>query len=421
MALLKTDKGKREGKRWVILAMVYTCQFAFAVIMQSVPPVLTFIIADLGISYTQAGLLMGIFALPGILISIPAGFLSDKYGPKYPGIISLALMIMGTTLSALSSSFPILIAGRLIAGVGALTIVVLLPQFLSQWFHQKDLGIAMGIYNTAVPLGSILSFNLLSGLALYFSWHSAFWVSAIISLLAFVFFLISYETAPLMKKQLKPEDAMSNRPGLPSTIPKRHGNEFIRSILSLGLPTWLVGLSWMWFNAGLLSFTTFTPDFLIQNSNFTPEYAGRIVSYIMLGVFILSPVTGILNDKYNWQKPFITSGNILAATTILIFAFLPSNAPLLIIIIGIGSGLVPPSIFSLPPTLVDMRKLGMAYGIISTLLNIGMLGGPLIVGLVREFTGSFVVCLFIVSIFLVLAAVSVQPLKPGQLKPGQNI
>ena len=76
--------------------MSYVCMLAFALVFQSIPPILNLIISDLNINYAQAGLLMSLFALPGIFIAIPSGMISDRFGMKKVGVASLILMIVGT-------------------------------------------------------------------------------------------------------------------------------------------------------------------------------------------------------------------------------------------------------------------------------------------------------------------------------------
>lgn len=144
---------KIENDRWVILGIAYLSILAFALIFQSLPPILPFIISDLHLNYTQSGLLMSLFALPGLFISLLGGFLSDRYGMKPLGAGCFLLMIGGTLLVALGKTLHILWLGRIIAGTGAFTLSVFLPKLISQWFKGRELGFAMGVYNTGVPLG----------------------------------------------------------------------------------------------------------------------------------------------------------------------------------------------------------------------------------------------------------------------------
>ena len=71
---------KPERYRWVILTIVYLSILAFALIFQSIPPILPFIMSELHLTYAQSGLLVSLFALPGPFISLLGGFLSDRYG-----------------------------------------------------------------------------------------------------------------------------------------------------------------------------------------------------------------------------------------------------------------------------------------------------------------------------------------------------
>ena len=80
-----------ESYRWVILYVVYLSVLAFALIFQSIPPILPLIISELHITYAQSGLLMGLFALPGLFISLLGGFLSDRYRMRPLGIVCFSL------------------------------------------------------------------------------------------------------------------------------------------------------------------------------------------------------------------------------------------------------------------------------------------------------------------------------------------
>jgi MFS family permease len=70
---------KPNGYRWVILIIVYLSILAFTFLLQSIPPILPLIISELKLLYAEAGLLMSLFALPGLFISLLGGFFSDRY------------------------------------------------------------------------------------------------------------------------------------------------------------------------------------------------------------------------------------------------------------------------------------------------------------------------------------------------------
>ena len=49
---------------------------------------------------------MSMYAIPGILVSIPAGLFADYYGYRRVGLLSLFVTILGTLSVAMTSVFP---------------------------------------------------------------------------------------------------------------------------------------------------------------------------------------------------------------------------------------------------------------------------------------------------------------------------
>ena len=183
-----------DSYRWVILVVVYLSILAFTLIFQSIPPILPFILSELHLTYAQAGLLMSLFALPGIFVSLLGGFLADRYGIRPLAIGCFFLMIGGTLLVGLGMNLQTLGLGRIIAGIGGLTLSVFLPKLLSQWFKERELGLAMGIFNTGVPLGSVLCFGLFGKLGNLWGWRTPVLLTGIYLFITFLLFLTLLST-----------------------------------------------------------------------------------------------------------------------------------------------------------------------------------------------------------------------------------
>lgn len=153
--------------------LLFICAFmlVFAIVFQGFPPLFSLIISDLDISHAQAGALMSLFALPGILISIPGGLLADVYGAKTVGTLALIITLVGSVIVVFSGSYSMLVLGRLISGIGALTVSIIAPQVLSKQFAKDKLGQVMGIFNMVMPLGTIITLNAFGLIASLSSWR----------------------------------------------------------------------------------------------------------------------------------------------------------------------------------------------------------------------------------------------------------
>jgi len=315
--------------------------FSFAVVFQSVPSLLSWIIAELQISHAQAGLLMSLFALPGTFIAIPAGALSERFGVKKIAIVSLFLMIVGTIVVGLSESFLTACVGRAVSGVGAITLSIVSSQLLSRWFLGGELGVSMGIFNTAMPLGTIISFNVLSVIGKSFGWRFPIFLTTLISVFVLLMFLLLFRE-PSQQVHLAKSGAAVGIRGLGSFM-------------------WLVGLAWLWFNAAFISFLTFASDFFV-GKGYEREFAGFMSSIVMMGALLISPLVGYALHRFGKEELFVGVGGVALA---ILFVFVPVTSfdiPMLIMI-AVTVAFTPPSIFSLPSEVLASENLGLGFGI----------------------------------------------------------
>jgi MFS family permease len=360
---------------------------AFALLFQSIPPILPLIAFDLHLTYAQSGLLMSLFALPGIFASFLGGFLSDRYRMKPLGLACLLIMVGGTLLVGWGRNLWIMWLGRIIGGIGGFTLSTLLPKLLSQWFKDKELGLAMGVFNTGVPLGAVISFGTFGKIGTLWGWRIPILLTGIYSFIAFILFL---RCCRLPTPQ---ETAGSGLPGTTQPLKK------------LGSPIWGVGLAWLWFNAGLISFSTFAPTFFLQHG-YTIEQSDLLIGIPFLGSLFLSTPIGYLIDQIKHQEWFIGIGGI--ALSILAFCFnLSSSFLVLIILISIFVAFFPAPTYSLPPEIMRPENVGMGFGIIASCSGIGIFIGPYLFGKARDLTGSDHWSFILISIFFLFSIISI--------------
>ena len=376
-----------EKYRWVILIIAYLSIFAFGLIFHSIPPVLPLIISDLHLTYAQSGLLMSLFALPGVFISLLGGFLSDRYEMKLLGMGCFLLMIGGTLLVGFGMNIYLLWLGRIIAGIGALTLSVLLPKLLSQWFKDRGLGLAMGIFNTGVPLGSVICFSLFGRMGSLWGWRIPILLTGIYSLITAIFF------SALYKLPSSPEMVNRKPPGI------------LKSLREMGSPIWWVGLSWLWFNAAFVSFATFAPNLFLQKG-YTLEQSDFLVGIPLLGSLFLSAPTGYLVDRFRQQEWFIGIGGIALSILTLSFNF-SSSFLLLVTFMGVFSASIPSPVYSLPPMILKLENIGLGFGVLSTCSSIGLFFSPYLVGKVKDLTDSYHWSFGLISFFYLLVMISV--------------
>ena len=73
-------------RRWIILAALFASRAAIGFQFQSIGSAANLLMADLGIGYSQVGMLLGAYMLPGVIVAFPAGLLGSRGREKMLGI-----------------------------------------------------------------------------------------------------------------------------------------------------------------------------------------------------------------------------------------------------------------------------------------------------------------------------------------------
>ena len=389
---------ERTRSRWTILVVAYLGMMSFGVAFHAVPPVLSLIIKELGLSHAQGGLLMSTFAFPGIVVGIIAGMLTDRYGIKTTGGTFLALMVLGTLLAAFSQSFGYLLLGRTLTGIGSMAIIVNLYRLVSQWFMGKELGLAMGIYSTAFPFATLLSFISFGYLGMTLTWRAPVWVSfgfAVFALLIFLLKCSEYEG-----------DGESER--APFSF---------RGMVGIGLPIWLLALSWTCFESVITCFLTFAPDYFL-GKGVSLAIASALPALVMPAGLILQPFVGWLLDRTEKKEYFIGAGGISIAVLMVVISGDYDSYLVPLILVGVFSALVPAPTFAFPPALVSPLYLGLAYGIIGSLSNVGRVIMPYLVGSARDYTGDYRTGFLMMAVLALGVTVSIAFVAIGRRREG---
>jgi NNP family nitrate/nitrite transporter-like MFS transporter len=355
---------------------------------QGIPPVLSLILKEFHLSYQQGGMLVSMFALPAIILSLPSGLLSDRYGTKSVAMAALGLMTAGSVVVATGESYPALIAGRIVTGVGAVMLLVVAPQGIGAAFPPQEMGRAMGIFNAAGPMGILVSFNGLPALAARFGWRSSMWACAVFYAALLVLLLFRYRV-PFAHVQ-----AVRFRRGLRRIWAERGS-----------LTLWLVGFAWAFFNGAVVALFSFCPVFLVSHG-FTLGAAGFFTSIVVITSAPFAPISGFIADRTRRKELLIVLGGVLTAVSQFL---IPSYMVFLVgfmMIIGACSVTIATPIYALATEAEGKERLGYAFGVLSMLNSAGSFVVPQLVGYSRDVTGSYGQGFAIMALVSLLVAAS---------------
>ncbi|MFQ5899684.1 MAG: CynX/NimT family MFS transporter [Candidatus Methylomirabilia bacterium] len=388
--------------RWTMLALIFFTRIWITFQFQSIPPVAPFLIDEFGLSYSQIGLLTGLFMLPGALIAVPGGMLGQRFADRRLVLCGLALMIVGGMTTAQSTGFVLAGVGRTVSGIGGVLLNIFLAKMVADWFAGKELSTAMGIMLTSWPVGIALALASLGALASASSWRVAIHATVIPSAIALALMLLLYRDPP------RPSEAPAGRGWRSLTLSRRD--------LTLSASA---GLAWSSLTASSIVFVSFAPGFLIAGGASIVQ-AGLLASLPIWVRMASVPLGGYVADRIGKRELLIVVGCLATALFMLLIPVVP--APVLwFVLIGIAGGASPSAIMSLVPQAVKPEHLATALGFFYTIFYLGVAVAQPLAGLTRDLSGNPAMPVLFAAALMVLPVValgicrSVQRRPPGQI------
>ena len=125
---------------WVVLVIVYLASVAGPLNQTKVPPLMPVLMDAFQLELGQAGWLMSVFALTGLVLALPAGVFLPRIGPKVMGLIATGCLALGAALGALSTGAGLFLVSRVIEGIGMGLIAVVAPAAIAMWFPSANRG-----------------------------------------------------------------------------------------------------------------------------------------------------------------------------------------------------------------------------------------------------------------------------------------
>lgn len=380
-----------QKKEFITLQIIFSISITAVMGLTTVSPAFPKIAAALNVTKEQIGLILTVFALPGIILTPIFGILADRFGRKKVLIPSLFLFSITGVMCAFARSFELLLLLRFIEGIGAASLGALNVTLIGDIFSGNRRVAVMG-YNASVLSIGTAGFPLIGGALANIEWYYPFFLPGfafIIGLLS-LFFLNNPE--PKLNTTLK--DYFSS---IKSILKEKK----VISLLIASLGSYIVLFG---------SFLTYIPFLVTRlNPSAKPFLIGIILSSMSVTTAILTLFLKYITKKINLIN-LLKIAYVLYAIALLSFPFINSYVALFIpaVIYGIAQG------FFLPVTqtlLAEWTVASNRAGFMSfnrMISQVGQAFGPLIMGLVFAgfgldtvfFAGSILSVLLFIQVFI---------------------
>ena len=352
---------KEYGASYYLLCVV---AFLSMLSIMVTNPILSIFAKEIGATGVWIGYAVSGYWISRVVLEIPSGYISSKFGYYKPMAFGLLLTVLGNILLVFVNNPLHLVIIRAIKGFGAPFFFAVSMTFIINLFDAEKRGKAMGIFQGIEFIGQIIGAGLSGAMVENLGWQGGFVLAMALSLLALILFVVP----PYIRKE-----TVKGPTKEPLKVSEVLGVLRNQTIIIIAVAT----LAEFIMSTGLIM--TIVPLYANETLGFSLGDVGYIMGARSIGFVVAMFTMGSISDKMG-RKPVMLFG--LAATSILVIvmSFFTSfiSIAAIIALIGFTSG----AIWIVGPVItaeaVEPMKRGAAIGAYRTFFDLGSFIGPII-------------------------------------------
>lgn len=145
--------GRSDRYRWVVLAAGTLAQASYSAIALGLSVMLPALRSRYGLTLGQAGIVLGSSGLGSVLSLLPWGLAADRVGERAVVAVGLAGAAGALYAAGHTRSFVPLAVLLGLAGLAGASVNAASGRAVMHWFDARQRGLALGIRQTAIPIG----------------------------------------------------------------------------------------------------------------------------------------------------------------------------------------------------------------------------------------------------------------------------
>jgi predicted MFS family arabinose efflux permease len=359
-----------------VLVFAWTTNFTVRVGFAALLP---FVMRDLDLTYTRAGVLAAAFFYAYALLQLPAGVLGDRFGRRRVLIIGLAVGAAACALTGFATSFLTVLLARLLTGGSHASLFSNDRAIIASVTPPEKMALGQGLSFTGPGLGLILGFGLGGVLAERFSWRVVCWLFALGPLVA----------------------AVLVRRFVPASTPLRVAGGLLQRlrVVLRRRDLWVLGTAsgcaiYVQFVLG-----TWAPMLFLEVGVRDTSRAGvyaAVQGLAAVGGLVTGGLVADAARRRGGSRKLMMAGSMMAVALVMLAmtaVLARHGSPLALgVVLFLGAFFVWSTwgpAYALIGEMESGPDLATAFGLCNTLSFVGAMVGPMVTGWARDRTGSF--------------------------------
>ncbi len=369
--------------RWIVLVIISLAMSGNYYIYDSINPLGDIFIKALGFTDANIGWLNSSYSVAAVLTLLIGGIIIDRIGAKRAILMFSFVCLAGAVLTAIHGNFATMVAGRTALGLGAESLIVAVTTVLAKWFKGKELSFAFGLNLTVARLASVAADNSPTWAAAIFypngkeaapSWQGPL-VLAVGAGVITVFAAVAYwwlESSAEKRYTL----------GQAGSVDKLEFGKMFR----FGRSYWFIVALCFTFYSAIFPFRTFAVKFFMHThfggipEDVARETAGFFNGLLPMSAMVATPLFGLLVDRIGRRSLLMALGTFLLVPAYLIMMYSGLSLWVPMAMMGVAFSLIPAIMWPSVAYIVEEKRLGTAYALMTLLQQIGFFALNLLIG-----------------------------------------
>ena len=363
--------------RWAVLVFLSLAMFGNYYPYDAVAPVADLLAQQLGFRDEQIGMLFSVYSIAAVLVLLVGGYIIDRYGTRHSIVIFALVCLAASILTALSADIRVMLAGRFLLGVGAEPLIVAVTTALAKWFKGKELSFAFGVNLTIARLGSVAADNSPTwARPLYSDWQGPLVLAAGMAVMcvagAVAYGIVEHRAS--RQHRLGEEEATEKL--------------VLRDLYQFDRAYWyIVGLCVVFYSA-IFPFRAFAIKYFMEAHGETREFAGFLNSMLPLSAMVATPLFGLVTDRIGRRAVLMMFGSVLLLPAFLVMGYTNASLFVPIAMLGVSFSLIPAVMWPSVAYIVQERRLGSAYALMTLCQQLGVAAVPWMIGRTNDALGA---------------------------------
>lgn len=358
---------------------------------------------DLQLSSTDSGLLLSAFFWSYVLFQLPGGWLVDKLGPRVTFALSSLGWGLATAACGLANSIGALVGFRFVLGAVEAPSYPASSSTVTRWFPRQERSFAAATFNNGSKIGGTLAIPIISFLIAAVGWRMTFVISGLVAVAWALGWYLWYREPRDHRSATAEEVAFIEanqdpQSGAPMSIRQLLTQRTVQAMMA----------GFFCINFVSYFFFTWFPTYLVETFHLSLMKFGLLGMLPGIAAIVGGWCGGLLSDGLVKRGYSLTTarkiplvGGMIGSASIGLAAFSPTVGLALaaLCFANFAATAASAALWALPSDVAPNRaNVATIGGIQNMAANLAGIISPILIGVIMQYTHSFVIPLEIAGV-----------------------